>query len=493
MDLKEKAVLKEILLNSNFAFTRYFFKKRTNQKMISNIHHKIIGDTLDKVFRGEITRLIVNMPPRYTKTEQVVISFIAQGFAINPESEFIHASYADTLAMKNSMLIKDLIMHEAYQELFPMELKKDSQSKKAWQIENYNGKMLATPSGGTVTGFGAGRMGFDDKFTGALIVDDPIKPTDANSDTMREKINEQINNTFMSRLAHKKVPVIFVMQRIHEDDTTGFLLNGGTGEKWHHLCLPAIIDDDVKKEKNMYSHAIPIDINEVPNGALWEYRHTEKDIEKMLKSNVYVTSAQYLQKPTPKGGSIFKDEFFKYYDEDIKNNYEFRFIVGDTAQKTANYNDFSVFACFGLHNGNLYLIDLIRGKWQSQELKQTLINFFNKHKEYKGTWGNIRYVYIEDKSSGTDVIQNLKNTMPIKAIQRNKDKITRAYDTVSYINTGMVHFPKNKAFMNDFINELVSFSPLGTHKHDDQVDVLMDGIDIGLIQEKRKVILSWYD
>ena len=493
MDLKEKAVLKEILLNSNFAFTRYFFKKRTNKKMILNIHHKIIGDTLDKVLRGEITRLIINMPPRYSKTEQAVKSFIAQGFAINPESAFIHASFSDRLAVNNSMQIKDLIMHEAYQELFPMKLKKDSKANDLWTIKEYNGGMLAAGLGGQITGFGAGVMTSLNNFSGAIVIDDPLKPTEANSKAIRDRTNAIILNTLESRPAHKNVPKIFIMQRLHEDDPTGFLLNGGTDEKWHHLCLPAIIDDDVKKQKNIYSHAIPIDISEVPNGALWEFKHSVKEIEKKLKSNVYVNSAQYLQKPTAQGGAIFKDEFFKYYDEDIKNNYEFRFIVGDTAQKTANYNDFSVFACFGLHNGNLYLIDLIRGKWQSQELKQTLINFFNKHKEYKGTWGNIRYVYIEDKSSGTDVIQNLKNTMPIKAIQRNKDKITRAYDTVSYINTGMVHFPKNKPFMSDFSNELVSFSPLGTHKHDDQVDVLMDGIDIGLIQEKRKVILSWYD
>jgi predicted phage terminase large subunit-like protein len=492
MDLKQKAILKNLLLNNNLAFTKYFFKQRTNQTLISNIHHKIIGETLDKVFNGEITRLIVNMPPRYTKTEQIVISFIAQGFAINPSSEFIHSSYADSLVMKNSMIIKDLIQHEKYQELFPMNLKKDSQSKKAWQIDEHGGKMLATSSGGTITGFGAGRMGFDDKFTGALVIDDPLKPKDANSEAIRQKINEQMNDTFKSRLAAKNIPIIVVMQRLHDDDMSGFLLNGGTGEKWHHLCLPAIIDEKTKNydyKKNPYG--IPIDISEVSNGPLWESKHNLKDINNMLESNLYVTSAQYLQSPTARGGSIFKSEWFQYYDKDIKDAYDFRFITGDTAQKTANYNDYSVFGCFGVTNKKLYLIDVVRGKWESPQLKQTLINFFNKHNNVDDRYGNLRAVHIEDKSSGTDIIQNLKNIMPIRPIQRNTDKITRAFDVVPYLQTGLVYFPQNADWLTDLENELQQFTPTFSHKHDDQVDMFMDGIQIGLIEQNKVVSYGW--
>ena len=119
----EKALLRETLLNNSLSFTRYFFYQRKKQKMSLNRHHYLIGQTLDRVFRGEIKRLIVNIAPRYTKTEQVVISFIANGFAINPSSEFIHASYADSLALKNSMIIKDLIAHESYKSLFNLEFK----------------------------------------------------------------------------------------------------------------------------------------------------------------------------------------------------------------------------------------------------------------------------------------------------------------------------------------------------------------------------------
>jgi len=479
----EKAILKKTLLNNSLAFTRYFFYQRKKQRMILNRHHYLIGQTLDRVFKGEIKRLIVNIAPRYTKTEQVVISFIANGFAINPSSEFIHASYADSLALKNSMIIKDLIAHESYKSLFNLEFKKDSKSKKSWRIEGHDGGLLAVSSGGTITGFGAGLM--KEGFTGALIIDDPIKPQDAYSDVVRDKVNQQINDTFMSRLAHKDVPVIIVMQRLHEDDTTGFLLGGGTGEKWHHLCLPCEITDESKVYNyDINPYGIPIEHN-LKNGALWPYKHTLEDLEMMKKSHPYSTASQLYQSPAPLGGGIFKDEFFNYWPNNIQTAFEYKFITADTAQKTKEHNDRSAIACWGVKNNNLYLIDLVCGRWESPDLKRVFIEFHEKHKTATNQIGNMRYVYIEDKSSGTDMIQNLKNDMNIIAVQRNKDKFTRAQDALPYLVTGKVFLPEKASFIHDFKMELRSFTPLMTHKHDDQVDVLLDAVQIALMQPKK--------
>lgn len=475
----DKGILRELLINNHVAFTRYFFKQRKRQKLIMNSHHYIIGKTIDRVFSGEITRLIVNIAPRYTKTEEVVISTIARGFAINPSAEFIHSSYADSLVMRNSMTIKDLILHESFQELWPMQLKKDSQSKKAWQIDEYGGRLLAVPSGGTITGFGAGLM--QEGFTGALVIDDPLKPKDAYSDAMRNKINNQMTDTFLSRLAHKNVPIIVVMQRIHEDDMTGFLLNGGTGEKWHHLCLPCEITDESKEYNySEFPYGIPIDFD-IPNGALWPYKHTLEDLKEMRKSDPYTTAAQYDQRPSPLGGGIFKDEWWEYYHPSVLPEFDYRIITADTAQKDKEANDYSVFMCFGVSGNRLYVLDIIRGKWQSPELKRAFVEFWNKHKHMTATSGRVRALYVEDKVSGTDLIQNLQSELPIIAIQRNTSKVTRAMDTVPYLASGRVLLPHESAWVSDFKAEVRKFTPLMTHKHDDQVDAFMDGVEIGLM------------
>ena len=126
-----KSILKQLCIDKHIVFTRYFFRHRENAKFIVNPHHQVMADTMDRVFRGEITRLIINVPPGYTKTEMAVLSFIARGLAYNPEAKFIHTSYADSLALQNSLTIRDIVLSQEYQKLWPLQLRKDNQSKKS--------------------------------------------------------------------------------------------------------------------------------------------------------------------------------------------------------------------------------------------------------------------------------------------------------------------------------------------------------------------------
>ena len=120
---------------------------------------------------------------------------------------------------------------------------------------------MAAPAGGQITGFRAGRM--EEGFTGAFVIDDPVKPDDAYSEVKRSTINNRFNNTMRSRLAIETVPMIVIMQRIHEEDLSGFLLKGGSGDKWHHLSIPAHLDSELleKPYSEDYTHGIPININ----------------------------------------------------------------------------------------------------------------------------------------------------------------------------------------------------------------------------------------
>lgn len=258
----EIRMLRYMLENDGMQFMRYFFKHREGIKMLRNWHHYVIEYVLQAVYDGKINRLVVNIAPGYSKTEQVVLNFITRGLAINPRSKFIHASYSGDLAQENSSKIKEMVSSQPFQELWPMNIRTDSKGKKRWFTE-LGGGMMAAPAGGQITGFRAGRM--EPGFTGAFVIDDPVKPDDAYSAIKRNGINNRFNNTMRSRLAVESVPMVVIMQRIHEDDMSGYLLKGGSGDIWHHLVIPTNLNDETINAPypEDYTHGIKIDINEV--------------------------------------------------------------------------------------------------------------------------------------------------------------------------------------------------------------------------------------
>jgi len=257
----EKRMLKYMLEKDGMQFMRYFFKIREDSKMICNWHHYVIEYVLQAVYDLDVTRLIINIAPGYTKTEQAVLNFICRGLAINPRSKYIHTSYAGRLVNTNSAKIRQTIKSAEFQELWPMKIRVDADAKGEWYTEQ-GGGMLAAAAGGQITGFRAGRMD-EGIFTGAFVNDDPVKPKDAYSTVKRSAINNDFNNTMRSRLAIESVPMVNIMQRIHEDDLSGYLLRGGSGDIWHHLEIPTNLTEEVlnKKYPEDYTHGVPIDIN----------------------------------------------------------------------------------------------------------------------------------------------------------------------------------------------------------------------------------------
>ncbi|EOU9599273.1 DNA-packaging protein [Cronobacter sakazakii] len=275
-------------------FARYFFKQRTGGKMIVAPHHKVIQQTLDRVIDGEINRLIINVPPGYTKTELATINMMGRGLALNKRARFMHLSYSHNLALLNSSTARSMIKSQAYQAMWPMELRDDADSKAMWWTE-YGGGVYASSSAGQVTGFRAGHM--EPGWQGALIIDDPVKPDDAYSETVRDGVNSRFNETIKSRLAIETTPMIVIMQRIHYHDLSGYLLRGGSGEMWHHLNLPVIIDNS-RSYQEQYpdnSHAIPIE-HGLPDGWLWPFKHNESH-RTALFSHRRTAEAQYMQNP----------------------------------------------------------------------------------------------------------------------------------------------------------------------------------------------------
>lgn len=450
---------------STLGFTKYFFPAREGMEFIEGPHHAVIGQVLDDVLAGKRTRVIITVPPGYTKTEAAVVNFIARGFAINPASRFIHATFSDDLARENSEKIKTLLMLPEFADMQDVTIKSDTSAKDRWKT-NQGGGMLAKAAGGPITGFRAGYMD-NTIFTGALVIDDPLKPDDAFSPTKRGTVNKRATNTFRSRLAHERVPIVVIMQRLHSDDFVGHLLTGGTGEVWDHLDLPVIIDHGLEYPKE-WTHGNPVE-HDLPDGPLWPAKQDMAEIE-VIKADAYTFASQYMQRPVSIAGALFDMSGVNWYRDEPDIDY-YR-MYADTALKTGERNDFSVIQLWGkAKNGGAVLVDQVRGKWEAPELETTAKAFWEKHR------GKIvRGMKVEDKASGTGLIQSLKRQgVPIEPIQRDRDKYTRGMDAAPWVATGQVYLPANAAFTEALRYEMQTFDGLGTG-HDDQIDPLMDAI-----------------
>ena len=236
---KDRAMALRFKARTDFYFfTRYMFKERRGYNWLKASHHQTICDALTRVFDGECKRLIVNIPPRYSKTEIAVINFMAWALGKAPDAEFIHTSYSGRLAANNARQARELVQSDQYRHIFPeTQLRKDSSARDEWRT-TAGGCVYAVGAGGTITGYGAGkhRPGFG----GCILIDDPHKADEARSDVMRNNVLEWFQNTLESRKNSPDTPIILIMQRLHEEDLAGWLLAGGNGEVWEHICLPAL-------------------------------------------------------------------------------------------------------------------------------------------------------------------------------------------------------------------------------------------------------------
>ena len=492
LNASEKRMLRHLCEKESLYFNRYFFKEREGSKFIVNPHHILMSRVLDMTLTGEINRLIINIPPGYTKTEMAVVGYIARGFAINKRAKFIHTSSGESLVQLNSRLIRDTVQSPEFQQLWPMQIRKDAQSKKLWYNE-WGGGLYAVPSGGQITGFRAGRID-DNKFTGAFIVDDPLKPDEAFFENARVAANRRFTNTYKSRLAEESVPIILIMQRLHEDDPTGFLLKGGSGDYWHHLVLPVEIPEDYVYPAE-YTHGIPIE-HDLQPGPLWERKHDASEIA-ILKIDEYTYASQYDQTPSPQGGSLFKDVWWKFYENMRDLTINAVAIYGDTASKTGMHNDYSVFQCIAsvTHEGKrkVAIIDQIRGKWEAHDLLTTAKMFWDRHKRKFGTRQiGASSMRIEEKSSGIGLIQQLRKELQdctvIPIDRGDKNKVMRAVAVAPEIKKGNVLLPAgptehtDASWVQDYRLEFQRFTPLMTHSHDDQIDPTMDAVEELLIK-----------
>ena len=373
-------------------------------------------------------------------------------------SKFIHLSYSDTLALDNSSETKEYIQSDAFQKLWTMTLKKDAQSKKKW-FNEFGGGMYATASGGAITGFGAGVDGVDG-FSGAILIDDPLKPDDAYSDVERNKVNNRYNNTIRSRTNTDDIPIILIMQRLHEDDLTGFLLDGGSGEQWEHLCLPALDEE---------------------NNPLYPHKHTFEQLERIRQADRYTFAGQYMQTPSPEEGGEWRREWFniiKKYDipDRVWQKIKWECFI-DGAYTKDTKNDPTGIQISGTDGKDLYIYSSIDKYLEMPQLK----NFIKPHLEASRL--KVGLTLVEPKASGKSLVQLIRSEtgLPISEIKTQfvkVSKIERARMSSPYIEGGRVYLIEGN--WNEHFLKQVSMFPNG--KHDEHIDLTSYAIERYLLR-----------
>jgi predicted phage terminase large subunit-like protein len=461
-------VIKALLRQDLYSFSvKAFEHVFPGIEYLPSWHHKVIAYHLMQVFDGKITRLIINVPPRSLKSFLTVVSFVAFMLGRMPSSNLVCVSYSQELANKHARDCRALMESPFYRDLFPGARLNPRRTTEGDFMTTSRGGRLATSIGGTLTGRGGD----------VIIIDDPIKPVDAASERARQAAIEWADNTLMSRLNNKrKGAIVLVMQRLHDDDLAGHLLARGG---WIHLKIPAIAQ---KLEGFKYA---PTKFHFRNKG---EVIHPElepievlDDLRLAMGSANF--SAQYLQEPEPADSDLIKWSWFRTYDKipGSSGNDEI-WQSWDTAIKADELNDYSACVTALVRDRRYYILNVYRARLDYPSLKQQIV----RHAQAFGD--NRARVLIEDKGSGSSLIQDLRHDRLVRPIsfEPEGDKVSRLVCQTAVIERGDVFLPETAPWLDEFRKEILQF-PNG--KHDDQVDALSQFLNHMALRGRNRVIV----
>ena len=452
--------LMQALLRSDFGVFvhKVFVTLAPGQDFIPSWHLSAIAHQLERVRRGELRRLIINMPPRSLKSIMTSVAFPAYILGLHPSWQVICASYSADLAKKHSNDFRAVLEAAWYRSTFPT-TRIGPYKNSETEIElTARGGRLATSVGGTLTGRGGD----------ILIIDDPLKPDDALSETKRTAANLWFTNTLLSRLNDKRTgAIVIVMQRVHTDDLCGHVLD--LSDEWEVLSLPAIAEHDVD---------IPIGRGRIYSRkcgeALSPQREPLEVLEAMkLQIGSDAFSAQYQQAPTPPGGAMVKRQWIKrHVDLPPESSWLLTLQSWDTASKGGPGHDWSVCTTWVVTKDmRWYLVDVWRARVDYPALKASAKSLAEK-------WGADR-VLVEDTSAGTALVQELVREIPgMIAVRPVGDKIARMAVATAKFEAGQVFLPERAAWLADLETELFAF-PGG--RHDDQCDSISQALQEGSV------------
>jgi predicted phage terminase large subunit-like protein len=471
----EVALFKAKLLGSFLYFTQTFFKIKTGRDFVLSSpigrepHQITIARELTKVFHLAVLREWMTLPPGHGKSTFFTY-FFPWCFAHYPDCKFIYISYSADLAATHTANIKSVMELPLYRKLFGVEISSESSAKDNFMTKQ-GGAVKAYGSQGGITGQDAGLPNCD-RFTGGVFMDDMHKPSEVFSDTLRQTVIDNYNQTIKPRPRGPNVCMIGIGHALHEDDLRNFLVTGRDGNKWDHLKLAA--EDEVG---NILA----------PNLTSREMLRAEKDF------NPYVYWSQYQGEPQPAGGGIFKPEWFVLLEE--YPDMLVTFLTVDTAESTSNHADYSVFSFWGIYEINhqnratgqygLHWIDCVSMRIEPANLEDELMSFYAKCLEFKNT---PRFIAIEKKSTGTTLISTLNKIrgFEVRDIERTKasgNKVARYFEAQPYAAKRLISLPKYSNHTTECLDHMRKITANNTHAHDDICDTFYDAVKIGLIEK----------
>ncbi len=445
-----------ILRRNLYAFiARTFYELNPETEFKPNWHIEVIAAELEACWRGETTRLIINVPPRSLKSQAASVAFPAWLLGQKPGAQIICASYGQDLANKHAIDCRAVLSSGFYRSIFPTRLSPQRQAVHEF-MTTQKGVRLATSVGGVLTGRGADY----------IIIDDPLKPDEALSDTQRNAANAWYDHTLYSRLNDKKTGcIIIIMQRLHEDDLVGHVMTQGN---WKVLRFPAIAEEDE-------AYAIQTSLGRQQfSRRIGEALHPDRESLEILQNiretqGEYHFAGQYQQAPAPLGGGMVKAGWFKTYSQnELPPKFEMVFQSWDTANKPTELSDYSVCTTWGVKEKHIYLLHVFRRRMDYPALKRAVAE--------QAVAFSSKTILIEDKASGTQLIQELihDGVHGVSRYEPTMDKIMRLHNVSSTIENGFVHLPEKAEWLPEYLHELTTF-PKG--KHDDQTDSTSQALD----------------
>ena len=452
MTREDQALLYAVLRKDYLSFLRRCMATlNPGALFLPNWHLDAIAYQLERVRAGKVTRLIINVPPRYLKSIMVSVAFPAFLLGHEPHRRIFGISYGGDLSTKHASDFRSIVQSDWYRRVFPK-----MQVGRATEFDVHTsrrGFRKATSVYAAVTGLGG------DTF----IIDDPQKPVDAQSDSQRNHLNEWFSNTLRSRLDNKATgTIIVVMQRVHLNDLSGYLTENS--DDWTVLSLPAIAetDEEVAVGEGIFHRRRA-------GEALHPAHEPLAVLEKLrfdMGSDVF--AAQYQQSPVPPGGAMIRRIWLRYYDRLPEQTYRSKIIQSwDTAAKAGAQNDWSVCTTWLIHDKHYYLLDVTRGRYEYPRLRSTAIALAERFKP--------RAVLIEDASTGIALAQELRQAgrFVVNPIPVERDKIGRLYVQQAKFEAGLVLFPRGAPFLPTLEAELLAFPQAKT---DDQVDSISQAL-----------------
>lgn len=450
---------------------RGFQELHPQTNYLHNWHIDLIAAKLTAVAEGRIKRLIINIPPRNLKSICASVAFPAWLLGRNPSKKIICASYAYDLASRHAQDCKQLMLSPWYQSVFPHTRLSAARSATHDFKTTRNGGRMAVSTGGGITGRGAD----------LLIIDDPLKPDEATSDVTRKHVNEWFDGTAYTRLDSKKDgAIIIIMQRLHLDDLVGYV---SQKEPWDIVNLPAIAESVEAYTYNTI--AGERHITRMPGSPLHGARESLETLA-MIQANMtdYQFYGQYQQAPVPLGGGMIKTDWLqRYTQEALPKRFDMIVQSWDTASKVNQFSDYSVGITLGVHNKLIYVLDVRRERMDFPTLRKAAIAAYRQY--------HPNTILIEDASSGTQLVQDLKeyDIYCVKPIKPEGDKKTRLFAQASVFEAGKVWIPEQASWLADFVHELTAFP---SAKFDDQVDAMSQGLSYLREHLVEPAILTYY-